>query len=262
MSLSRHCRPDSGLAAGSALASARISPPAFWLRDWSKAESVSDWVPRSPYAAPISRRSAASRRLWIIWLTTTKSAERIANRGLKVKLSDVVVETFLPAYTLRQFLDHQLRWGRTVRDSRRWGYLGLVLTFGLPWAVLALMFKSRRSLGVGFAGRGYGPASGRGAGRGMVSVARSPGVAVAVMASAAGLCGLAGLDREPGRAHGSLARRNFQVERWQVGSRSIPESFALSGLGCTGFLLRAYALGCILPPLRGCARRTRCGARD
>jgi ceramide glucosyltransferase len=64
---------------------------------------------------------------------------RIAERGLAVKLSDVVVETFLPAYTLRQFVDHQLRWGRTVRDARRWGYLGLVLTFGLPWAVLALL---------------------------------------------------------------------------------------------------------------------------
>ena len=65
--------------------------------------------------------------------------KRIVARGLKVKLSEVVVETFLPAYTLRQFLDHQLRWGRAVRDSRRGGYLGLVLTFGLPWAVLALL---------------------------------------------------------------------------------------------------------------------------
>jgi ceramide glucosyltransferase len=65
--------------------------------------------------------------------------KRIAARGLKVKLSEVLVETFLPAYTLRQFLDHQLRWGRAVRDSRRGGYLGLVLTFGLPWAVLALV---------------------------------------------------------------------------------------------------------------------------
>ena len=63
---------------------------------------------------------------------------RIAARGLEVKLSEVVVETFLPAYTLGEFVDHQLRWGRTVRDSRRWGYLGLVLTFGLPWALLAL----------------------------------------------------------------------------------------------------------------------------
>jgi len=65
--------------------------------------------------------------------------KRIAQRGLKVKLSEVVVETFLPAYTLRQFLDHQLRWGRAVRDSRRGGYFGLALTFGLPWAVLALV---------------------------------------------------------------------------------------------------------------------------
>jgi ceramide glucosyltransferase len=64
---------------------------------------------------------------------------RIAERGLRVKLSEVVVETFLPAYTLRQFVDHQLRWGRTVRDSRRWGYFGLVLTFGFSWAVLAVV---------------------------------------------------------------------------------------------------------------------------
>jgi ceramide glucosyltransferase len=66
---------------------------------------------------------------------------RMAERRLKVTLSDVVVETFLPAYTLPQFLDHQLRWGRAVRDSRRWGYLGLVLTFGLPWALVALMLS-------------------------------------------------------------------------------------------------------------------------
>ena len=66
---------------------------------------------------------------------------RIATLGLKVKLSDVVVDTFLPRYTLRGFFDHQLRWARTVRDSRFWGYFGLGLTFGLPWAVLALIFS-------------------------------------------------------------------------------------------------------------------------
>jgi ceramide glucosyltransferase len=64
---------------------------------------------------------------------------RIAALGLKIKLSDVVVETFLPRYTLRGFLDHQLRWARTVRDSRFWGYVGLGLTFGLPWAALTLI---------------------------------------------------------------------------------------------------------------------------
>ena len=66
---------------------------------------------------------------------------RIAALGLKVELSDVVVDTFLPRYTLRGFFDHQLRWARTVRDSRFWGYVGLGLTFGLPWALLALIFS-------------------------------------------------------------------------------------------------------------------------
>ncbi len=64
---------------------------------------------------------------------------RIAAQGLNVKLSAVVVETFLPCYTLRGFAEHQLRWARTVRDSRFWGYVGLGVTFGLPWAALALL---------------------------------------------------------------------------------------------------------------------------
>jgi len=64
---------------------------------------------------------------------------RIASLGLKVELSDVVVETFVPRYSLSGFLDHQLRWARTIRDSRFWGYVGLALTFGLPWAALALI---------------------------------------------------------------------------------------------------------------------------
>src|SRR6202451_2954361 len=65
---------------------------------------------------------------------------RIAALGLKVEVSDVVVVTFLPRFNLRAFLDHQLRWARTVRDSRFWGYVGLGITFGLPWAALAVIF--------------------------------------------------------------------------------------------------------------------------
>jgi ceramide glucosyltransferase len=64
---------------------------------------------------------------------------RIAALGLKVELSDAVVETFLPRYTLFEFLHHQLRWARTVRDCRFSGYVGTGLTFGLPWAALALI---------------------------------------------------------------------------------------------------------------------------
>jgi ceramide glucosyltransferase len=64
--------------------------------------------------------------------------KRIAGLGLSVKLSDVVVETYLPPYHLREFFAHQLRWARGVRDARAGGYMGLVFTFGLLWSLLAL----------------------------------------------------------------------------------------------------------------------------
>ncbi len=70
---------------------------------------------------------------------------RIAASGKRVELSSATVVTFLPAYTLRQFWQHQLRWSRTIRDARRWGYLGLIFTFGLPWS-LAMLIAARGAL--------------------------------------------------------------------------------------------------------------------
>ncbi|MGB9074223.1 MAG: bacteriohopanetetrol glucosamine biosynthesis glycosyltransferase HpnI [Terriglobales bacterium] len=67
---------------------------------------------------------------------------RMAGLGKRVELSEVVVDTFLPAYSLRQFFAHQMRWARTIRDARRWGYVGVLLTFGLPWA-LALVLAAQ-----------------------------------------------------------------------------------------------------------------------
>ena len=61
---------------------------------------------------------------------------RIAQAGYTVALTSEVVETSTPAYTWRGYFDHQLRWLRTVRDARPWGYAGLVFTHGLAWAVL------------------------------------------------------------------------------------------------------------------------------
>ncbi len=66
---------------------------------------------------------------------------RIARAGYEVRLSQVVVDHYLPDYSLRGFLQHQLRWARSTRDSRRWGYTGVGLTFGLPWALLAVAFS-------------------------------------------------------------------------------------------------------------------------
>jgi ceramide glucosyltransferase len=64
---------------------------------------------------------------------------RISRLGRTVLLSDVVVETHLPAYDVRGFLAHQMRWARGVRDARLGGYIGLVSTFGLMWALLNLL---------------------------------------------------------------------------------------------------------------------------
>jgi ceramide glucosyltransferase len=64
---------------------------------------------------------------------------RLAAQDKRVELSDVTVDTFLPAYSFRQFLDHQIRWWRTIRGARRRGYVGLLFTFGLPWALATLL---------------------------------------------------------------------------------------------------------------------------
>ena len=61
---------------------------------------------------------------------------RIFRAGYRVALAGEVVETSIPAYNWRGFVDHQVRWARTVRDASPWGYVGLVFTHGFAWALL------------------------------------------------------------------------------------------------------------------------------
>jgi len=64
---------------------------------------------------------------------------RISWAGYDVELCGEVVKTTVPAYTFKGFWDHQIRWARTVRDARRWGYLGLGVTYCLPWAMMTMV---------------------------------------------------------------------------------------------------------------------------
>ncbi len=64
---------------------------------------------------------------------------RIHRVGFRIALAPVVVETTVPDYRWPAFLAHQLRWLRTVRDSRRLGYLGLLFTHPVPLALLAVL---------------------------------------------------------------------------------------------------------------------------
>jgi len=83
---------------------------------------------------------------------------RIAARGFEVVLSREVVETSVPPYSFGEFLAHQLRWARTVRDARPLGYLGVVFSYGLAWGMLnaaasGLSIESLALLSIAAAGR-------------------------------------------------------------------------------------------------------------
>jgi ceramide glucosyltransferase len=65
---------------------------------------------------------------------------RIAALGKHVVISDLVVDHHLPDYTLSEFFHHQTRWARAIRDSRKLDYIGLAATFGVPWALLTVLF--------------------------------------------------------------------------------------------------------------------------
>jgi ceramide glucosyltransferase len=73
---------------------------------------------------------------------------RIDKAGFRVALSAEVVETAIPAYNWRGFIDHQLRWARTVRDARPWGYVGLIFTHGLAWAFINVVASGLSPLSV------------------------------------------------------------------------------------------------------------------
>lgn len=62
-----------------------------------------------------------------------------AKLGYEVVLSDCVVEHVSGPDTMRTMLNHQLRWGRSTRISRPWGYPGLLLTYGTATSLLALL---------------------------------------------------------------------------------------------------------------------------
>jgi ceramide glucosyltransferase len=68
---------------------------------------------------------------------------RAAQAGYRIELPDAVVETALPDYSFRDFWFHQLRWARNVKDRRRAQYLGLIVTFGVAWGILAVAAAPR-----------------------------------------------------------------------------------------------------------------------
>ena len=73
---------------------------------------------------------------------------RIVKAGYRIAICNEVVETAIPAYKFRAFIDHQLRWARTVRDASPAGYVGLIFTHGFCWALLNLIASGVSPLGL------------------------------------------------------------------------------------------------------------------
>jgi len=63
---------------------------------------------------------------------------RITKAGGTILLSRESVWTMYPAQTFRTFWHHQVRWARTIRLCRPLSYVGLLVTQGLPWTLLAV----------------------------------------------------------------------------------------------------------------------------
>ena len=70
---------------------------------------------------------------------------RTHQAGYRVVLAGTVVDNHLPRYSLAGFWEHQLRWGRGIRDARPAGYAAMIFTFGLFWSALAVLFSQGAS---------------------------------------------------------------------------------------------------------------------
>ncbi len=62
----------------------------------------------------------------------------IAGQGYEVKLLPHTVEAVADFESLRDLLYKRVRWMTVMRGMRPWGHLGLVFTWGLPWALIAV----------------------------------------------------------------------------------------------------------------------------
>jgi ceramide glucosyltransferase len=68
--------------------------------------------------------------------------------GLRTVLSDVEVEIAVVERSFSQLVQHELRWLRTIRAVRPFGYVFCFVTFGVPVALLGTLLSGGRSAAV------------------------------------------------------------------------------------------------------------------
>jgi ceramide glucosyltransferase len=76
---------------------------------------------------------------------------RVASKGHRVEFMRKHIWMVFPNQTIREFFRHELRWSIGLRNVRKAGYLGLVMTYGLPWTALAAMVAPSHTIAAAYA---------------------------------------------------------------------------------------------------------------
>jgi ceramide glucosyltransferase len=75
-----------------------------------------------------------------------------AEQGFEVRLLPYVVQSVADFQTLREFLYKRVRWMTVMRLMRPWGHMGLIFTWGLPWALVAIAVHPSLSVAAAYLG--------------------------------------------------------------------------------------------------------------
>ena len=78
----------------------------------------------------------------------------IAGQGYEVELLAYAISTVPDYQSLRELFEKRLRWITVMRQMRPWGHFGLIFTFGLPWALLAVAVHPTFAIAASYLG-GY-----------------------------------------------------------------------------------------------------------
>jgi ceramide glucosyltransferase len=74
----------------------------------------------------------------------------IAEQGYQVELSHYTISTVADYASLSALLHKRLRWVVVMRHMRPWGHLGLLLTQGLPWSLIAIAVSPSAAIAVAY----------------------------------------------------------------------------------------------------------------
>jgi len=76
----------------------------------------------------------------------------VAEQGFEVKLLPYIVQSVADFNTMSDLLHKRTRWMTVQRLMRPWGHIGLIFTFGLPWALVAVAVKPTAAVALAYLG--------------------------------------------------------------------------------------------------------------